>query len=1453
MRKINGKLFLALLIGTVVLTAGVFAVHYFQYQRVARALLWQARHAEQEGQVARMARYLQRYLEFNPLDNAEKANLARAWAGESFAANLRARGGSIRLLDEVLTTQDDPELRRLLVTTAIGMLDFKMARDHLQHMLPWKEMDEAIKRETAHHLSKEALPQTLAQVDPARGELESCWGQILEQEKQTAQAMSCFRLAIRHAPEDHTSYVRLAYLLRRTLGVDPTRRQQAIDEADQTMKYLVEHNETAAEAYLARWRYRREFDLMAIREAGPRGQQIALEKAAEDVAQALRRKPESVEVLLAAADLERLRGRSSAEDPLSDPAARRAALKKHRDKAFAYLDKGLELVKRQAANGQTPGGTGEFQLLWHKGNLLLDDLEYLRAQASEDGREPETMDSMKDEIRSLIEQVRKSRVPAAADFVQGRLLSHERRWGEAASLFERARALMASQPDLACQADLYLGQCYERLEDHTQMFKAFERVAKWDPSSVPAMLGMAAARWAQGQHDEAAREYQLVVNQRRVPPRAWIDIARLEIQRQVQADKPNWSEAEKALDNAEKVNTARGQLEVTLLRTELLVRQGKPDRAREELEKAREKTPQEVDLWTALADLALRENDPEKARQVLEEAHTRIKDREVSLRLAEARFYLATKPVDVEKKLVELAQGYQQFPDSDQVRLLSGLADGLLRSGKSTAARKLWQQLTTLPKQKNDLRLRLLLFDLAMKDGDETGMARALEDIRSVEQRNGSYQRYGQALLLIWQARKLEPGDRQRERQLKQARQELDRVRTQRPSWPPVFLARAEIAELNGNMGEEIKELQEAVKNGESNVSTLRRLVVRLNQSGRESEAQHYLRMALRRARFDDDLNRLAIWMELRRGNPRKALELSSASLKRDTKDPQELLWLGRVLAAANKPDEALQKFDAAIEMAGNDPIPWVVKVQFLVSQKRKDEAMALIRQARHKLPPRQAPLALGQCYDTVGQPKQALDHYLLALSANPGDLVTVKSVAAAHLATGRTALAEPLLARIVDGKINNVPVADLTWAKQNLAMVLAGGTDYQRFTRALELVGLKLDSNGRLLREQTPDESTEGRRARARVLASQQAQSQFRRKAIELLEGLYNQGGLTPDDKFVLALLLDSEGRSHDSHRRLDELIQPPTRTPQYLAQYAMSLITQQKLPTDLDRARDMIGWLEDLEKAREVGPNGFASIELRARLLEAQKKGDESLALIRQHVSRPGARPEEVLLILGCLSRQKRYEEAFALCEQTWKEGNCAPEIVGGVSVSLLNVMSPLTDAQVAAVQKHLLHAMVKNPRSVVLKLHLAALYDKRGEYEKAADEYRAVLKVEPNNIVALNNLAWMLALRGGDRREALGYITKAVNGMGRRADLLDTRGLVYLKLENLSEAVADFEEATKEAPTPSRLFHLAWAYHKESNKTKAREILKQAKDKGLTVASLHPVEQKDCRDLLTAYGLR
>ncbi|MFO0930588.1 MAG: tetratricopeptide repeat protein, partial [Gemmataceae bacterium] len=1078
----------------------------------------------------------------------------------------------------------------------------------------------------------------------------------------------------------------------------------------------------------------------------------------------------------------------------------------------------------------------------------LDDLDVQKAQRQEDRLPPAEDAALKTEIQQVLDQMQKTQMPAAADYMRGRLLVHERQWSEAAALFERARTQLASQPDLACQANLYLGQCYEKLEEPAQMFNAFKRVADWDPTSVPALIGMAAARWAQGQLDQALAQYDVVMKQRQVPPRGWIDIARLEVQRQSQRPTPDWSDAEKALANAEKYYSPH-HLEVALLRAELLVRKNKLDDARTLLEAARDQNAKEVEFWTALADLALRQNNPRQAKAILDEAQRQLKD-QVSLRISRARYLIVTQGKEAAAAAAALAESRSSFSEGDQAKLLGAIADQLYRVGDTPRATQLWQAMTQLPTHKTDLRLRLLLFDLAMKANDDARMQATLADVRGIEGAGGTHHRYGQSLYLIWQARKT-ASQEERVRRLQEARGHLDQVLTQRPSWPAVFLARAEIAELNGNQEQAIKDLQEAIKNGENSPSVIRRLVALLTQRGRDGEAQFLLAKLQQSVLYNSDLGKLAVVVALRRGEEGQAIEMMRRAVREDTSDPKELVWMSQVLATARRPAEAEKILRQAIKSAGQEPGPWVALVQFLMTQGRADEAIQTIERAQAQIAADRRDLGVARCYDLVGKPREAMECYKRALAAGKDDPTIVKEVASAHLAANRPREAEPLLRRLWRGEVSGTPAADVAWARRALAMVLANGTDYQRFTEALDLVGLKLDATGRLAREQGEDESTENRRARARVLASQN-QRQFRQRAIEALEDLARAKALTPEDEFVLAVLYEAEGQVRKSQEKLKALVAPPTRTPQYLAQYAMSLITTRKLTTDLDEAEKILGWLDELERQRQAGANGFASVELRARLLEARGKGEEAITLLRRHVTREGAKPEEVVLLLSAMTRQKRFKEAFALCEQTWKDGRCMPEVVGGISVALLRVMDP-TDAQVATVEQHLLQAIEKKPASTVLLMHQADLCDKRGQYDRAADLYRQVLKREPNNVVALNNLAWLLAQRSGNAQQALAHINTAGSGMGRRADLLDTRGVVHLALKDAGSALTDFKEASQEAPTPTRLFHMALAYHESRDTAKARETLREAKDKGLQVTSLHPVEQERARQVLQEYGLR
>jgi tetratricopeptide (TPR) repeat protein len=483
-----------------------------------------------------------------------------------------------------------------------------------------------------------------------------------------------------------------------------------------------------------------------------------------------------------------------------------------------------------------------------------------------------------------------------------------------------------------------------------------------------------------------------------------------------------------------------------------------------------------------------------------------------------------------------------------------------------------------------------------------------------------------------------------------------------------------------------------------------------------------------------------------------------------------------------------------------------------------------------------------------MGFLNKAAPHFEEAVRKQPDEVTTIRAAARFYLQIGRVDLASGLLQRIVDRKVRSATDQDVAWARHGLAVMLAASTDYRSFQKALGLVEMRLDDRGEL-KDAAPQgkrQGTDDELARARVLATQ-PQRQFREKAIELFEAAARAGRLEAGDRFVLALLYDSANNWPKANEEFRSLVLSQGKTPQYLAQYALRLIREGAVK----EADQWIDKLETLENELGLAEGWFGTVELRARWLEKSGQGDKALDRLRAYIRRPKARPDEMLYLIASLGRQQRFAEAFALCPEAWQK--CPPEAAGGVTVALLRVMKP-TDAQVAQAEGWLKTAIEKHPKSMALRMHLADLFDIRGRYNESEQQYRIVLLAEPGNVIALNNLAWLDASvkSGSAGAEALTLIDAAVNGLGRRPDLLDTRGLVYLDLKRIEEAITDLKESTADSPTPTRLFHLAKAHHLAKERDAASRTLQEAQKLGLQPAALHPVEQEECKRLLDEYKL-
>jgi Flp pilus assembly protein TadD len=154
---------------------------------------------------------------------------------------------------------------------------------------------------------------------------------------------------------------------------------------------------------------------------------------------------------------------------------------------------------------------------------------------------------------------------------------------------------------------------------------------------------------------------------------------------------------------------------------------------------------------------------------------------------------------------------------------------------------------------------------------------------------------------------------------------------------------------------------------------------------------------------------------------------------------------------------------------------------------------------------------------------------------------------------------------------------------------------------------------------------------------------------------------------------------------------------------------------------------------------------------------------------------------------------------------------------------------------------------PDSVVVLSTLALVLDGASRKPEAKQIYEATLKLDPNNAVVLNNLAFLLAETGGDLDDALTKAQRAKQLLPALYEISDTLGWIYLKKNLADNAIDVFKElVSKEPKHATYRFHLGMAYSQKGDKTKALDQLKEA-------LKLNPArEEKDkIQQLITRLG--
>ena len=248
----------------------------------------------------------------------------------------------------------------------------------------------------------------------------------------------------------------------------------------------------------------------------------------------------------------------------------------------------------------------------------------------------------------------------------------EGRWRDAIAMMETLRTEAVNLPGLEIRLNLLLATCFQRLGEHANEEKAYQRVVNTDPKNVLARVGLGNLYMNLGRFDDAATELDIAVKSPYATGAVvslWATLKTRLLSRKIASDA--WVALGQTLASLAS-RFSRGSSEPVLLLAEMISAQGRQKDTIKMLRQEATRRPGDARLWSALALATADVAGTPAGLVVMDEAQATAGDC-VEVRLARARLY-AREPGRV-RPIDSLGEGIESWAESEQIRLLSGLVE----------------------------------------------------------------------------------------------------------------------------------------------------------------------------------------------------------------------------------------------------------------------------------------------------------------------------------------------------------------------------------------------------------------------------------------------------------------------------------------------------------------------------------------------------------------------------------------------------------------------------------------------------------------------------------------------------------------------------------------------------------------------------------------------------------
>jgi len=289
-----------------------------------------------------------------------------------------------------------------------------------------------------------------------------------------------------------------------------------------------------------------------------------------------------------------------------------------------------------------------------------------------------------------------------------------------------------------------------------------------------------------------------------------------------------------------------------------------------------------------------------------------------------------------------------------------------------------------------------------------------------------------------------------------------------------------------------------------------------------------------------------------------------------------------------------------------------------------------------------------------------------------------------------------------------------------------------------------------------------------------------------------------------VLGQLQLASGDSNQAQTTFNKMAQAQPKSPVPLLRLADAAMMA-KNSQDAQQA---------LQKALALDPGNVDVLRRLVGLHVSAGRFDDALAVARKAQKEAPKSHVGWLLEGDVLAAQKKWGEATTVYRAGQKKFNT-------VDFVLRQYEALVQGDKNAEAEKLATEWMKANPKDGALRIYLAERATRKGQFDVAVKHYKAVLQLQPENAVVLNNLAW----NAGQLKdpEAIKYAEKALALQPNNPVVMDTLGVLLVAQGNAARGLELLQKAVELAPdVPAIRLNLAKSLASAGRKDEARRAL-------------------------------